>query len=171
MRRFLGLLVILFVGWLVAWYVPRLLSLIFTVPGLRALIDGIRATGLPVQYVFPLLTNYLPIILLAFVAGLPLFKLVRGNRASLWVVASLPWAGYSIDWYLMFCRETEVSCFGASPFHEILGLCSVPLGFALAAWVIGLTTPLSPNKAVETDAQERPRAQRASILGRRSLLR
>jgi hypothetical protein len=162
---------VVFAGCLVAWYVPRLVALVLTVPGLRALIDGIRATGLPAQYVFPLLTNYFPIFLLAFVVGLPLFKLVRGNGLWLWVLAVLPWVAYAIYWYVQLCLDTEVSCYGVSPFHEVLGLFSVPLGFALAALVARPTRPPGSNKPVETDAQVRPRVLRSEFLGRRSLLR
>jgi len=172
MRQSLRVLVVLMAGWFVAWYVPHLIALIFTIPGLRVLIDGIRAAGLPLPYVFPLFTNYLPIFLLAFLIGWPVFKVVCGNRPGLCVVAALPWAGYTIDQYFLFCWNTEISCFGAWPFHEFLSVASVPLGFALAAWVSRKGKPPSSNKAVETDAQGRPRAcWRTSTLGRRSLLR
>jgi hypothetical protein len=154
MRQLLRMLVILMTGWLVVWCFPHLIALIFTIPGLRILIDGIRTAGFSPQYVFPLLTNYLPVFLLAFLVSLPVFKFVRGNRVWLFLVALLPWAGYSIETYLLFCWNTEMTCFGASPFHELLGAFCVPLGFALAAWVSRDRKPPSSNKAIETDAAQ-----------------
>lgn len=169
MRKIVEVLALLLGGWFVTWSAPWLVALIAASPGLRALISGIRATGLPVQYVYPLLTNYLPIFLLALLVGLPLFKWALGKRSWLWVVATVPWASYALEGYIELCLDTEVSCFGASPFHEILGLLSVPLGLAVAAVISRSTKPPSSNKAVETDALARPRATRASRSGRASL--
>jgi hypothetical protein len=155
-------------GWFVAGSVLRLLALIAAAPNLRALIEAIRAAGLPVRYVYPTVTNYIPVFLFAFIVGLPLFKFVRVSRGWLLVVALLPWAGYVAHGYFLFCVDTDITCFGVSPFDEILGLIDVPLGFAIAALVTRSTDPPSPNTSIDTDDEGRQRASRAPFLRRRS---
>jgi hypothetical protein len=155
-------------GWFVAGSVLRLLALIAAAPGLRALIEAIRAAGLPLRYVYPLLTNYVPVLLFAFIVGVLLFKFVRGNRGWLLVAAVLPWAGYVAYWYFLFCVNTDITCVGASPFHEILGLIDVPLGFAIAALATRRNSPPNPNMSINTDDEGRQRASLAPFLRRRS---
>jgi hypothetical protein len=138
---------------------PWLVAGIAALPGLRALIDGIRGTGLPVAIVYPLITHYLPGFLLAFAVGLAVFKLLRGHRGRLLAALLLPWLAMSGDAYLSACVGTDVSCFGAHPFHEFAGMLNVPLGLALASFVgraPGASSPSNGTSAYGGNAARNP---------------
>jgi hypothetical protein len=160
-------LIALAAGWFVAGSVLQLLALIAAAPGLRGLMHAVRAAGLPLQYVYPLLTSFVPVFLLAFIVGVPVFKSVRDHRGWLLLVTLLPWAAHAAFGYLVFCVGTEFACFGVAPFQEILGLLNVPLGFAIAALVTRPTRPPNPDMPITTDDKGSEDASSAPLLHRR----
>jgi hypothetical protein len=125
--------------------IPWLIAGIAALPNLRALFDLIRGTGLPVRYVYPLVTQYLPNFLFAFATGFAMFKFLGGHRGKLLITVVLPWIAMTIHAYVDTCVGTEISCFGAYPFHEFAGVFDVPLGLALAAFMA--SPPASPQFA------------------------
>jgi ketosteroid isomerase-like protein len=128
------LLVALLAGWFVAGSVLRLQATILALPGMHALVHAIHDADLPVAYTMGVLTGIIPVFLLAFVVGLPLFKFARARRRWLLVAAVLPWMGYLAYWYSLMCMDTDVSCFNV-PWIAVLDVIRVPLGFAVAALV------------------------------------
>jgi hypothetical protein len=120
---------------------PWLVAGIAAMPGLRLLIDGIRGAGLPLQYVFPLATHYLPELLLALGIGVAAFKLLHGYRAKLLAAMLLPWLAMLVRAYVDSCVDTDISCFGAHPFHEFAGILAVPLGLTFAGFLVGPPKP------------------------------
>ena len=141
--------------------IPRLLAGITALPNLRALIDLIRGAGLPVQYIFHLLTQYLPNFLFAFAIGFAVFKFLGGHRGKLLITVLLPWIAMSVYVYVDTCVGTEISCFGAFPFHEISGILDVPLGLALAAFIASPRSPQLANpSAPVVSTPGRPKASR-----------
>ena len=139
----------LLAGSFIVAVIPWLIAGIAALSGLRLLIDALRGAGLPVHYVFPLITHYLPDFLLAFAVGFAVFKLLRGYRGRLLATLLFPWVAMLVQAYLDACFDTDVSCFGAHPFHDFAGILDVPLGLALAAFVVG---PPNPDMSIEVDS-------------------
>ena len=120
---------------------PWLVAGIAAMPGLRVLIDGIRSAGLPLHYVYPLTTHYLPEFLLALVIGIAAFKFLHGYRAKLLAAMLLPWLAMLVHAYVDICVDTDVSCFGVHPFHAFAGILAVPVGLVLAGFLVGPPEP------------------------------
>jgi ketosteroid isomerase-like protein len=133
-RAIVWYLIAIGAGWFVAGSVLRLQATILALPGMHAVVHAIHDAHLPVGYTMGVLTGTIPVFLLAFVVGLPLFKFARGRRGWLLAGTVLPWMGYLGYWYSLMCMDTDVSCFN-EPWIAVLDVIRVPLGFAVAALV------------------------------------
>lgn len=155
-------------GYVLAHLVYVVLALVAAVPGLSALLRGIKAAGLSPQLVFPLLTNYLPTVLTAFAVGYITYRALGGFRARLFIALAAPWllmGGYGC---LVVAEEGLLDCWHYSDGTAfVLGFTLVPLGLLLAGFA---HRPPNLNKAVDTDAQGRPTPS-ASFFSRRPPLR
>lgn len=120
------------VGILLVRAVLLVIALVAAAPGLRSLIMGIKASGLPPPETFYVLTNFLPALLSSFVAGWAMFRFLRGSRWVLWIAAAAPWVLHALDLHVDLCLGTDVACFGQ---YGIAGLAVVPLGLLLAAMI------------------------------------
>lgn len=145
-------LIAFLVGALLVLAVPIALALVAAAPGLRTLIQSIRAVDLPLPPVFFLLSTLLPALSLSFCVGLGLFRVVGGRRGQLLVASSAPWILSALYLYADVCAGTSGFCLSV---YELSGALIVPLGLLLAAWI---SKPPSINRSVVTDLQQQEAA-------------
>ncbi len=125
-----------FVGGICLVFALRWLAAgIWALPGLSSLIKGVAGWGIPLEPTFHLFLTYLPRLLLAFLVGTVVFKIVRGHRGGLLLATCLPWLLTAINFHIEFCVGTDVPCYTYFLFHVAAGFLDVPIGLALAAFI------------------------------------